>query len=422
MAGIELLYFLVMIAIFVLCLLWLKVPAGISLIISAIIGGLISGFGIPIRHLVEGSFGYIDTILVIVAAMIFMRILEISGALDASSVLIVEKLHKKPTLLLISFMFIIMFPSMITGSALASIVSSGSLVAPIMIAMGIPKHKTAAIIGLGAIFGMIAPPINVPVMVICDVVDMPYIGFELPLLLLSFPLAIFSVLYLGRKHVNDIDIEKLKAHMNFKIKEEVSTAVFIPILVLVVLIVAQNVFARYMIPLGLPLSFMIAALVGLVCGKKVNFLTASKEGVEKSLTAMVLLMGVGMFVQIVTLNGVRGFFVINALSLPDVLLYLSIAITMPIFGGVSAYGSASILGGPFVMALGTLNPVIVASALSLLAGIGEFLPPTAMSATFASKVVGDVKYKTVVKTALVPLITMLIYGMIFVVFIAKVWN
>ena len=129
MAGIELVYFIVMIAAFVIFLVGLKVPAGISLMLSAIVGGLVAGFGIPLRHLVEGTFGFIDPIMTIIAAMIFMVTLEKSGAMDASSVFIVEKLHKYPTLLLIAFMFIIMFPAMITGSAVASIISSGALVA-----------------------------------------------------------------------------------------------------------------------------------------------------------------------------------------------------------------------------------------------------------------------------------------------------
>lgn len=66
MAGIELLYFIVMLAVFVIFLVLLKVPAGISLMISAIVGALIAGFGIPIRHLVEGTFGFIDPIMTIV--------------------------------------------------------------------------------------------------------------------------------------------------------------------------------------------------------------------------------------------------------------------------------------------------------------------------------------------------------------------
>ena len=180
---------------------------------------------------------------------------------------IVEKLHKYPTLLLIAFMIIIMFPAMITGSAIASIISSGALVAPIMIKIGIPRNKTAAIIALGAVLGMIAPPINIPVMLICDVVDMPYIGFTLPLLLLTLPVAIFSVLFIGRKYIKKIDVDELKEIVNFKIKEEVNLLVYLPILLLAVLIILQNSIPRYMVQLGLPLTFSLAAVSAFFCGK-----------------------------------------------------------------------------------------------------------------------------------------------------------
>ena len=149
-----------------------------------------------------------------------MVTLEKSKALDACSVAIVEKLHKYPTLLLIAFMIIIMFPAMITGSAIASIISSGALVAPIMIKIGIPRNKTAAIIALGAVLGMIAPPINIPVMLICDVVDMPYIGFTLPLLLLTLPVAIFSVLFIGRKYIKKLMLMNLKKLSTLKLKKK----------------------------------------------------------------------------------------------------------------------------------------------------------------------------------------------------------
>ena len=97
-------------------------------------------------------------------------------------------------------------------------------------------------------------------------------------------------------------------------------------------------------------------------------------------------------------------------------------ITLPVFGGISAFGSASILGGPFVMALVASDNIIIASSLSLLAGLGELLPPTAMSATFASGVVGEEKYIKITKEALIPLIVSMIYAMIFILFISNVWR
>lgn len=422
---IELLYFVAMLAVFVILLLVVKIPAGISLMVSAIIGAalsaIFSGTEFTLRHFIEGGFAYLDNILVIVTAMIFMAGLTASGALNYFSVILVKTFHKKPVILLIFFMLIIMFPAMITGSSLSSVVCTGAIIAPILLKMGIPKAKAGAIVAFGSILGMIAPPINIPVMLICDVVDIPYIGFVLPLLALTLPLAIFCVLFLGLKHVRKIDLEEIKEVLDFKVLETTKWTVILPLIVLVGLIILQNVLPRIFGGLGMPLIFVIATIVTFFVGNKPKPFRVVYDGVVKSFSAMSLLMGVGMFVQILTLNGARGYFVVNALSLPDAWQYVGIAITLPIFGGISAFASASILGGPFVMALLASNEIVVASALSLMAALGEFLPPTAMSATFASNVVGEEKHLNITKAALIPLGVCLAYAMIFIIFIAKIW-
>ena len=448
---IELLYFVVMISVFIVLVTLAKVPSGIAMMASALIGGIlywiVSKETVGIRYYIEGAFGYIDTILIITAAMIFMGGLEACGALDFISAFLVKYLHKVPTLLLLMFMLIIMFPGMVTGSSMSSIVCSGALLAPIMIKMGIPKARTGAIIAIGAILGMIAPPINVPVMAICDVVDIPFQGFTLPLLALTIPLAIFAVLFLGRKYVKNIDMDAMAEVIDFSIlerwipkkdengevllnedgtpqmvKNNINWTCLIGLIVFILLVVFESIFPRIFGSLGMTLIFVIATIPTFFTGRKHNPLKVLKDGVYKSFGAMSLLMGVGMFVEILTLIGSRGWFVANAISLPRVWQYVAMFITLPVFGGISAFGSASILGGPFVMALVASDNIIIASSLSLLAGLGELLPPTAMSATFASGVVGEEKYIKITKEALIPLIVSMVYAMIFILFISNVWR
>ena len=63
-------------------------------------------------------------------------------------------------------------------------------VAPMVRAkLGVPPVKAAAAIALAAIYGMTAPPINIPAMIIGGGIDMPYVGFGLPLLICTVPLA-----------------------------------------------------------------------------------------------------------------------------------------------------------------------------------------------------------------------------------------
>lgn len=414
--NLELILFVVMVAVFITGCFKFKLPVSISLVISSVIGMVISGNGFSIRHLVEGTFGYLDTILVIAAAMIFMKVIQESGALDALSALIIEKFHKKPAILLIFLMFIVMFPGMITGSSTAAVLSAGSIVAPVLIMMGIPLVETAAIIALGGMMGMIAPPVNVPAMIIGGGIDMPYVGFEIPLLLLTVPIAIFSVIFLGYKYAKNINYEELKGKLDIEIRKKYGIKIYLPIIVVLLLMVLSKAIPNVVPNLGMPLIFLLGSVVGLFTGKRMNPLRISKDAVNSALPVLGILMGVGMFIQVMTLTGVRGFIVVNCLSLPAVLLYLGIAVTIPLFGAVSSFGSASVLGVPFLLALLSKNQIITGSALSLIASLGDLMPPTALAGLFAAKVVGVEDYTKVLKKCLIPSLIIIIYGILFIVF------
>lgn len=435
---IELLIFAIMIAVFIVILIVFKMPSSVALVSSAVVGALIAGFGLPIRHLIEGTFGYLDTIMTICASMIFMKIVEASGALDALGILLVEKLRRFPTILLIALMIIVMFPSMITGSSISAVVSGGGIVAPIMLAIGIPKEKTAAIIAFGALLGMIAPPVNIPVMMICEAYDLSYVGYTLPLLFLTVPVGIFVVLFLGRKHVRKINLDDLKTKLNFNIKNEVNATVYIPLILLIILMFLPNFAPNFMTSIGfvgLPLAFLVAAIPAFFFGKKVKLYPVLKDSFAKALPVMAMLLGVGMFIQSMALNGTRGYFVYLALSVPDALKYLSVAVLMPAFGGISVFGAASVLGGPLYMAfaqerilvpnfatgktIGFGNICIVGS-LSLIVAVGDILPPTATAGQFSAKMLGiDNYYGKVFKYFIVPSVVTILYGIFYLVVVGS---
>ena len=187
--------FLIMVGVFMVGCFLLKLPVGVSMLCAAVCGAIEGGVGSEtVRMLVEGEFGYVDTILIIATAMIFMKIIEESGALDALSSLIIEKFHRFPAILLILIMLIIMFPGMITGSSTAAVLSAGTIMSPVLALMGIDAVTAGSIIAMGALLGMIAPPVNTAALIICAGIDVPYVGFEGPLALLTFPLAIVFVM------------------------------------------------------------------------------------------------------------------------------------------------------------------------------------------------------------------------------------
>lgn len=415
----ELLLFLIMVGSFMLGCFLFKLPVSVSMMIAAVVGIVIGAWGTPIlemiRHLVEGSFSYVDTILVIGSAMIFMKVIEKSGALEALSVTIIRRFHRWPGILLILIMAIIMFPGMITGSSTAAVLSAGSIMAPVLLLMGLDKVTSAAVIAMGGLLGMIAPPVNLPAMIIGGGIDTPFVGFTLPLLFLTVPLAIFSVLFLGYKQAKKMDYALVEPQLNMEIGKQYGLRLYIPIFVLVLLMAATKLF-HWIPDIGLPLVFLISAGVGLFTGRKIKPVQVVDESVHAALPVMGILMGVGMFIQVMTLTGVRGFIVNVCLSLPQSLLYVAAGVSIPLFGAVSAFGAASVLGVPFTLAMLTQNTILTISALSLIASLGDMMPPTALAGLFAAQVTGVEKYTRVLVRCLVPMLVLLVFAILTIIF------
>ena len=411
----ELIAFLVMVAVFLLGCFLCKLPVSLSMVLASFAGAIAGGQGLALRHLVEGMFAYVDTIMVIATAMIFMKVIQESGALDAIASLIIQRFHKVPALMLIFIMIIIMFPGMITGSSTASVLSAGSIMAPVLMLMGVPVLETACILALGGVLGMIAPPTNIPAMIIGAGIDIPYSGFGLPLTMLTFPLAFLFVLMFGYKYVKNMNYVEVEAKLNTDSRERFGFKVYIPLLLAIVLMVLNK--AVPAIPdIGMPLVFLVSAVVGCFTGYKFNFFKAAKESVHSALPVMGILMGVGMFIQVMTLTGVRGLIVTSCLSLPSFARYLALAISMPAFGAISSFGSASVLGVPFLLSFLAKDQIIVAAALSLVASLGDMVPPTALAGIFAAKVVGMENYTPILKKCLIPCLIVVIWAILFIVF------
>lgn len=411
----ELIAFLVMVGVFLLGCFLCKLPVSLSMVLASVAGAIAGGQGLALRHLVEGMFAYVDTIMVIATAMIFMKVIQESGALDAIASLIIQRFHKVPALMLIFIMVIIMFPGMITGSSTASVLSAGSIMAPVLMLMGVPVLETACILALGGVLGMIAPPTNIPAMIIGAGIDIPYSGFGLPLTMLTFPLAFLFVLMFGYKYIKNMNYVEVEAKLNTDSRERFGFKVYIPLLLAIVLMVLNK--AVPAIPdIGMPLVFLISAVVGCFTGYKFNFFKAAKESVHSALPVMGILMGVGMFIQVMTLTGVRGLIVTSCLSLPSFARYLALAISMPAFGAISSFGSASVLGVPFLLSFLAKDQIIVAAALSLVASLGDMVPPTALAGIFAAKVVGMENYTPILKKCLIPCLIVVIWAILFIVF------
>ena len=207
----------------------------------------------------------------------------------------------------------------------------------------------------------------------------------------------------------------MEPHLNKETAEKYGFRIYIPLFILVILMALTKIF-KVIPDIGMPLMFLISAAAGLFTGRKVNPVTTVQEALHSALPVMGILMGVGMFIQAMTLTGVRGFIVMTCLGLPENLRLIASGISIPLFGAVSSFGASSVLGVPFALAFLNMDTVFTIAALSYIAALGDMMPPTALAGLFAAKVTGVDNYVKVLKRCMVPMAVMLIYGLVFIYF------
>lgn len=393
-----------------------KWPVSLSLAATSVLILLLAGDGgLHLDKLVEGMFGYLDVGIVLITAMIFMKILEANGMLAELTRVIIVAFGRSPLGLLVALTIVVMFPGMITGSCTASVLGTGAIVAPILVEMGLPLLVAGAFISSAAVYGMIAPPVNVLVMTIGGGIDLPYIGFDLPLALVSFPMAILTSIYLGYRYVEKDKLARVIERSRTSGGQS-GGAQYLPLIVVFILMVGPKAFPQWFPDPRLPLTFLIGSALALCTGKRAKPLKAALDGVNEILPVIGILFGVGMLIEVLTLTGIRGAIVVGALSLPDVLMLAGLALILPIFGGVSVYGGASVLGVPFALAMLGKDQIIVLTALSLIGAMGSYMPPVALTPVVTAKMIGEAHYMKIARLCLVPSIAAILVGLLMIVF------
>jgi TRAP-type C4-dicarboxylate transport system permease large subunit len=315
-----------------------------------------------------------------------------------------------------ALMLLVMFPGMITGACATAIFTTGALVAPVMLNLGLPKVQAAAIIAMGSILGMIAPPVCNPAMIIAEGIDMPYVGFFWPLFVLTIPTGLVMAWAMGRKYLrHDLDLATLSASLRPSVYPTHGWKLYLPLVVLFVLMIAPKVAPRYVYDVGLPLMLVVSTILGLFTGEKVDLGAAIRTGMKEAIPVMGLMVGVGMFIEIMTLTGARGYFVATALTLPKVWLVATAAIALPAFGVISAFGGASVLGVPMALALLGKDQILAISSLALVIGLGEVVPPTAVAALFSAQLLGLESHFPIVRRCVLPSLVVLALALLMLV-------
>ncbi|MCK4556746.1 MAG: C4-dicarboxylate ABC transporter [Candidatus Aminicenantes bacterium] len=406
-----------------------KLSVEISMLSAAVAGGIAGAFihtpplGQLARHLVEGSFTYLDVILVFSTATIFMAIVSESGGVNYVVRATIKYFYNVRIIALILLMIIVLIPGALTGAGSVSLLVVGAPVALALGYLGIEKRRAAAILFIVAGLSAAAPPVNIWAMILCAGTAIPYVGFELPLGIPVLILGTFSVLYLGwkqkeKRNLKDVlkDMPEVPARMSW-------WRVILPFLVFFGLVIASRIWPFSTPILGLALEFVIAALVAcLVSPVKIKILVLSRDTMKRLLPLLATMVVVGMLQQIMTVTGVRGLISFAVISTPVILLFISLALIIPVSEGVLTYGGAAIIGIPLVWFLDSigLHATVAIAGLSLLWPLGDGLPPTALIGRL-SVMVSEYKgsYWSFLRSTWIPWLVITIVGILMIIFSAR---
>ncbi len=97
----------------------LKSPE-ISMVITAIVGALVAGLGLPVRILVEGLFTNFDLAILFVCASVFINIYSYSGSINIVTRKLVQRVDNKWVLLICMAVFMLI-PGALTGAGSVSV-------------------------------------------------------------------------------------------------------------------------------------------------------------------------------------------------------------------------------------------------------------------------------------------------------------
>ena len=408
---------------------WRKLSVELSMLASAVAGGLAGAvvetppLSQLARHLVEGSFTYLDVILVFTTATIFMAIISESGGVNYVVRGTIKVFFNKRIVALILLMIIVLIPGALTGAGSVSLLVVGAPIAMALGYLGISKKRVAAILFIVAGLSAAAPPVNIWAMILCAGTAIPYVGFELPLGIPVLLLGTFTVLALGLKKETDTNLQQALKDMPAVPEKTTWWRITLPFLVFFGLVVTYRIWPFDIPILGLPLQFTIAAVVALVVSpKRINVLVISRETVKKLLPLLATIAIVGSLQQIMTVTGVRGMLSFAVISAPLLLIYLSLIVIVPVSEGVLTYGAAAIIGIPLIWYLDSigLHATVAIAGLTLLWPLGDGLPPTALIGRL-SVMVSEYKgsYWSFLRSTWLPWIVITIAGILMIVYSAK---
>lgn len=389
-----------------------KKRAAILLLAASVVGSLVAGMGLRFREIVEGPFGFLDAALSVVCAAVLVRVLEKGGAFDA----LLEKILaiKNRTLKALCMALLIALPGMLTGFATAGVVTTGALVGKRMKEVSIAHDKIARTVVTGSFLGMMLPPNCLPAIIAANgagsVLPTPYVGFFLPLLVMSLPA--FAVYVITCRDT-----------LAFEAPAKTVAPAKLPLAVLALVILAvlvEGLLSSVVYIGGSALVFTVAALVTLFgCrGGVRGALDTVSVGLVDAAVPVSLVFALGSFIEVSSMTGVRGYFSLLILGTDTsvvMLVQMAIMLAVGLFLGTPI---PAFLATYAVFPIGWLANTVIVTGVASALGI---VPLTAVRGglvedTTRTLSLEGVTWKNTVRHLLLPAALVLIMGIIMVVF------
>ncbi|MDO4786725.1 MAG: C4-dicarboxylate ABC transporter [Fretibacterium sp.] len=362
----------------------LRLSTELSMLASAIAAagyhGAVWSGEFPLRHLVEGTFTYFDVCLIFISATFFMALVKESGGVAFIVRRIVETFRTRRVICLLLLTLVMLIPGALTGSGATSVLTVGALVGSVLSAMGVDDTRKAAAIFMTAAMSAAAPPINLWAMMAAAGANLPYVGFNGPLAVLSVVGALFSMFWLagrGSSAAGEDALSRLPqapVGMNW-------LRVLTPFVVFAALLLAGRVWPFDFPVVGLPMIFMVSALmVWVLSPVKLEVWRILAQTVQNLLPLVGIMVVVGALIQVLALSGARGVISLHVVILPLSTLFATLFVILPVSEGILQYAVAPLLGVPLIMLFNMrgMDVIVALSAMSVLWPLGDCLPPTAV--------------------------------------------
>ena len=376
------------------------------LFLAAVAGSLAAGMGIRFREIVEGPFGFLDSMLCVCSASVLVAVLDRAGAF----VLLYSKISRIRCGVLRSFMvlFFIALPAMLTGFASASLLTTGKLVKNLLEKQG--EKKASVIVGVGAFLGVILPPNCIPAIIAANgagsVLPTPYSGFFLPLLVVGLPAFIVYGI---------MEYRTLSSLEEAEVQDKGAFSALIILLLVLVAVLIEGVLSSVLWLGGNTLVFFVATVLVLAFSR---FFSSAKEslgavsqGLMRAVVPMAIVFALGSFIEVSSMTGVRGIFSYWILPYSTTGVMLVLMAASLLIGYFFSIPIPAFLITYAVFPIGWLaNTVIVTGCSVVLAVVGLV--------TRRGGIMEDngLKRTEVLKNVCVPAILVLVMGVLMVLF------